>query len=257
VPYEVVVVDDGSADADAVATGVRATPCARLVRHGHQGYGAARNAGTRAARGSFVCFTDDDCEPAPDWLSQLTSAWTDGARIVAGPTVVALPPEAGAIASQLVADALARRGRVPFAATSNVGCDARLAREVPFDSGFRYASEDRDWCARLTMAGQEIVTEPGAVVFHRPNVAAAAFVGRHFRYGRGSHQYRRHHPWVRQPEALSFYLGLVRSGFACGAAVGALVGAAQILTALGFAWDAVASRSRPTRRQAMAPWAPS
>ena len=256
-PYEVVVVDDGSADAEAVATEVGAIPCARLVRLGHQGYGAARNAGTHAAHGSFICFTDDDCEPAPDWLSRLTAPWAEGARVVAGPTVVGPPRQAAAIASQLIADALSERGRVPFAATSNVGCDARLAREVPFDSGFRYASEDRDWCVRLAMAGQEIVTEPGAVVFHRPNVAGRAFVGKHFRYGRGSHQFRAHHPWARKPEAPSFYLGLIRRGFAHGARVAALIGAAQILTALGFVWDAVASRSRPALRQATAPWAPS
>jgi hypothetical protein len=65
-------------------------------------------------------------------------------------------------------------------------------------------------------------------------------VGKHFRYGRGSHQFRRHHPWARKPEAPSFYLGLIRRGFAHGARVAALVAAAQILTALGFVWDAMA-----------------
>ncbi len=39
-----------------------------------RGAGAARNSAVRAARGSLVAFTDDDCVPGPDWLSGLRAA---------------------------------------------------------------------------------------------------------------------------------------------------------------------------------------
>ncbi len=39
-----------------------------LERRG--GPGAARNAGAKAARHEWLAFTEDDCEPAPDWLAR-------------------------------------------------------------------------------------------------------------------------------------------------------------------------------------------
>src|SRR5262249_9759059 len=43
----------------------------RLIRQSRGGPAAARNAGAAVARGVFLAFIDDDCAPAPDWLSAL------------------------------------------------------------------------------------------------------------------------------------------------------------------------------------------
>jgi glycosyltransferase involved in cell wall biosynthesis len=67
-PYEVIVVDAGSAD--ETASVARATgPDVRVVSAGPVGPAHARNAGVAAARAPRVAFTDADCFPTPGWLA--------------------------------------------------------------------------------------------------------------------------------------------------------------------------------------------
>jgi glycosyltransferase involved in cell wall biosynthesis len=56
---EVIVVDDGSADATAMLARRFGTPV-RVVRLPHAGIGAARNAGIRVARGEYIALLDAD-----------------------------------------------------------------------------------------------------------------------------------------------------------------------------------------------------
>ena len=70
--FEVVAVDDGgSTPLDrAIEAGGRGLN-ADLVVQSNSGPGAARNSGAARARGRYLAFTDDDCQPDPDWLRSL------------------------------------------------------------------------------------------------------------------------------------------------------------------------------------------
>jgi glycosyltransferase involved in cell wall biosynthesis len=57
------------------------------------GPAAARNLGWQSARGSIIAFTDDDCIPDPDWLTNGVAAFEQGAAAVSGRMVVPLPPD--------------------------------------------------------------------------------------------------------------------------------------------------------------------
>jgi glycosyltransferase involved in cell wall biosynthesis len=249
-PLEIVVVDDASADAVSVAAAIRDCPRARLIRLDEdRGPAAARNVAVRAAKGRFLLFTDDDCEPDEHWAAQLVAALADGADAVAGRTI-----DAGggrlAAASQVIADHVAERARDPgrqtqFAASNNFAATADVMNAVPFDEWYPdAAAEDRDWCMRLTSAGRVLVVDPGALVVHHQHLGTLAFWRQHQRYGRGSHRFRRKHPAVAAFRGPSFYSELVVRGFARGGAIGALVLLAQVATLVGYVREAASSWRR-------------
>jgi glycosyltransferase involved in cell wall biosynthesis len=244
--FEIVVVDDASRDAGAVAAIVARDPRARVVRGAGRGPAAARNAGAQAARADRICFTDDDCRPAPGWLAALDACFARGERVVAGPTIAGTPGPVVA-AAQIVTNHLTDSSRdrdgshVAFAPTSNLACRAEVAAALPFDECYPLAAgEDRDWCQRLAGEGIGIAYAPAAVVAHHPASSFRAFWRQQVRYGRGARRFHRGAKTEWAPPG--FYVGLVRRGFADGLATGVLVAAAQVATAVGYALDALAER---------------
>jgi glycosyltransferase involved in cell wall biosynthesis len=70
--YEIVVVDDGAADATAQA--VAARPGVRYLAHGaRRGLNAARNTGLRESSASLIAFVDDDVLVPPGWVEALAA----------------------------------------------------------------------------------------------------------------------------------------------------------------------------------------
>jgi SAM-dependent methyltransferase len=68
---------------------------ARIVRDAGAGASRARNIGWRAARGTVVAFTDDDCMVAPDWLTAHLDALSEPAVVVSCGQVSGLPRYGG------------------------------------------------------------------------------------------------------------------------------------------------------------------
>jgi GT2 family glycosyltransferase len=237
---EIVVVDDGSHDAAAVAAAA-ADAGARLVRTDRLGVSAARNRGVREAHAPFICFTDDDCEPQPGWAPRLLERLED-APAVAGLTVNGLPEDPFATAAQIVSNAFlpgaAPRDATAFAPASNFAYRASVAAEIPFDDTFSWVgAEDREWCRRATDAGHEIAFVPEARVLHYPDLSIARFWQKNVRYGRGAYAFRKRHSVPLEP--LSFYAGLLRRGFEAGPRAGLCVLVAQAATATGIAAQAL------------------
>lgn len=249
--FEVIVVDDGSANQDAVTDAVPQWPWVRLVRQTHSGPAAARNTGVRAARGSFICFTDDDCEPRQDWAERLVGALQREADAVGGRTVSA---EDNAIvrASDLVARApsmnLGPRDALVFTPSNNLACRADVLAAVAFDDTYPTAAgEDREWCERLLLSGRVLRYEPSAVLVHHQELDLWSFLRQQVRYGRGAFRFRRLRAEPRPLEQPRFYVQLVRRGFAESVTAGALVSVAQLATAAGFMAEWLATRRGPSR----------
>lgn len=85
--YEIIVVDNGSADATAaVVQDVRnhsVTHKIIYIREERLGLQKARHAGVRAAKGDILIFTDDDATFAPSWLHAYTQGFAAHPEMVA------------------------------------------------------------------------------------------------------------------------------------------------------------------------------
>ena len=67
--YEVIMVDNNSTDASMDI--IKQYPIIKLKREYKQGSYAARNHGIDEAKGSIIAFTDSDCLPSSNWLSNI------------------------------------------------------------------------------------------------------------------------------------------------------------------------------------------
>jgi len=247
--HEVVVVDDGSVDADAVAAVVAGAPHARCVRDRGTGPAAARNLGASVATAPIVCFTDDDCRPTAGWLEAIVAAIDGGAAAVAGPTRNGRPHDVAATASQTITNHLAEASFDPathtvgFAPTSNVACRADVHRAYPFDASYPLAAgEDREWCTRLAAHGVGLVFVPAAVVEHFQDLSLPSFWRQQVRYGRGARRWHAEQARGERLQPLRFYTGLLRRAFGEGIRTGVLVIVAQVATAVGVAQETWSSK---------------
>lgn len=82
--FEVIVALDAREPADGLVERLERAQVRVVKREANRGPGAARNAGAAAASGPWLAFTEDDCEPADDWLANAAQ------RIAAEPRLDAL-----------------------------------------------------------------------------------------------------------------------------------------------------------------------
>jgi GT2 family glycosyltransferase len=225
----------------------------------NSGPAAARNLGARRARGEFLAFTDDDCEPARDWLRAFASRFAEEpARVVGGRTTNALADNPYSETSQLIVEVVYehfnRDARdAHFFASNNFAVHAESFRALGgFDKTFR-TSEDREFCARWRSKGFGMTYEPRAVVHHSHRLSPVSLWRQHFGYGRGALRFHREReargdrPF--KPDT-DFYSKLLRAALALtpktkAARMAALLLWSQAANAAGFFYERL--RRKPDR----------
>ncbi|HUO72461.1 MAG TPA: mycofactocin biosynthesis glycosyltransferase MftF [Solirubrobacteraceae bacterium] len=219
----VIVVDDGSANGEAVATAAR-TAGANVVRLDRsRGAAAARNAGLCAVRTPFVAFVDSDCVVGDGFPARLLGHLRDPAVAVVAPRIVALQSGRGGMLGRYeehhsALDMGEREGLVkPGSAIPYAPSAALVARVAVLNGGFCEQlgmGEDVDLLWRLNDAGWQVRYDPTVSVGHDHRVRWAPWLARRVAYNASNAPLLRRHPG-RVPA-----LSISRTGAAFWAAVG-------------------------------------
>ena len=165
----------------------------------NMGLSYARNAGADAATGDIFAYTDSDCMADPDWLYFMVGTLLSGEYAgVGGPNIsppavnwiqAAVCAAPGGPSHVLLSDVIAEH--IP-------GCNMAFHRAAfeslgGFDTEYRKAGDDVDFCWRLQTNGGVIAFSPSAIVWHYRRFTLQAFRKQQEGYGEAESMLRFKH----------------------------------------------------------------
>ncbi|MGB6220445.1 glycosyltransferase [Haloferula sp.] len=248
VDFEVLVVDDGSTDGTPALI-TEEFPEVKLVRIEHAGLSAARNAGAEAAKNEILAFTDDDCEPDPHWLAEISGCFSDGWDAAGGPN---LPPPSSNRIEAVIAAAPGAASHVMLddsEAEHIPGCNLVVLRSAyfaigGFDPAYRTAGDDVDFCWRLRDAGYRIGFSPTAFVWHHRRPSVRGYLRQQIGYGKAEAMLMKRHPKRFSPSGDAMWHGTIYTGSPVRASEAAVI----YHGLMGMAgYQGVISRTQPLR----------
>ena len=185
--YEIVVVNDGSADysASILEQLVTLVPGLRVITHDHnRGYGGALRSGLGAAMKDYIFYTDGDAQYDPQEVLRLSDLMTDDVDVVNGYKVRRNDPLSRKVAGGLYRFTIRR---IFGLVIRDVDCDFRLMRRALMEKVVLRVNSGAfcvELMKKLQNAGARIVELPvqhylrpyGRSQFFRPRRVARTFI---------------------------------------------------------------------------------
>ncbi len=246
--WEVIVVDDGGKESlNALKKEFQQSLSLTVIRQENSGPATARNRGAAVAKGKFLAFLDDDCEPEMDWLEKLLINAQTGVMI-GGRTKNKLIQNNCSEASQILVSFLYEYFEdTPwyFFTSNNFLVDKQAFISISgFDESFRTsAGEDREFCTRWKQKGYRMDYRIEALIHHSHNLSMKSFWKQHLKYGTAAIQYRKNSKKLNIPSPpfrIKFYFKMLNRAWTSGnnlfgrIKLLSLIMISQIATFIGF-----------------------
>jgi cellulose synthase/poly-beta-1,6-N-acetylglucosamine synthase-like glycosyltransferase len=193
---EYLLVDNNSQDntptilAKAVEkTQVKGINLKHLTENKIQSSYAARNLGIRKAQYNILAFTDADCRPQPDWLTELVKSFTDEKIGIVVGEIIALTGnsllEQYAKRKELMSQKfLLEHSFCGYGQTANIAIRKQAFQEVGLFRPYLTTGGDADICWRIQRESHwQLTYAPKAVISHRHRSNLPNFRSQFRRYG--------------------------------------------------------------------------
>ncbi|WP_051678565.1 glycosyltransferase [Thiomicrospira pelophila] len=165
--FEVIVVNNNPKDNNPK---MDLSPNVMVIEEAQPGSYAARNTGISHASGDVLVFTDADCIPDVNWLTEGLQVIEKGADRVAGHIILEQSPKNKQTVAEIYSKAFVfdqfKRVKKGVAVTANLFVKKELFEKVGLFNEQLMSGGDFEWNERATKLGCNIVYAPSAKVTH-------------------------------------------------------------------------------------------
>lgn len=197
--FEIIVVDDGSSD--STKNIIEEFPKVRYIYQDNSGPAKARNTGWKAAVGDYIVFTDSDCVPEEDWLTEMVRPFSIENKVGAVGGAYDKTMNSDKKLAVLIGEEIKYRysniGKWTDAHGSySLAVKKELLKNVNgFDESYPVATaEDWDLCYKITKIGYKIYFNKKARLGHYHPANLWRYIKTQYRHGYYRMKLYQNHP---------------------------------------------------------------
>ncbi|MAZ84417.1 MAG: hypothetical protein CME90_12545 [Hoeflea sp.] len=212
--YEIIVVDNNSTDGTAAVARELGVTCLSETRF--QSSYAARNTGIKAAKGTFIAFTDSDCVADKNWLKAIDAVSEDNSAGCFAGEILSVPPTTTVERFSDKIGLLRQKGPLsgwhfkPYAQTANAVYRKSVFNKIGlFDPTTNSGGDAAIAWRMLDKTSYTIRFVPEAIVYHHHRTSVPDLYSQFRRYGGGKMSWALSQPDYQPPAIAALEKGVV------------------------------------------------